>query len=153
MVGVARRRRRRSRCAAWGLPGEQAAQLPLTCRPGTSKDEGALVMVRAGEGACGGARGQQGRAVSEPCGLCVLRRGRRGTLADPHHMPPQNTFSTALSRTPQADMAILDEIDSGLDIDALRDVAKAVNQLRSDDTGVLMVTHYKVGGACACVCI
>ncbi|GLI67165.1 hypothetical protein VaNZ11_011378 [Volvox africanus] len=43
----------------------------------------------------------------------------------------------------EADMAILDEIDSGLDIDALRDVAKAVNQLKNDDTGVLMVTHYK----------
>ncbi|KAG2434735.1 hypothetical protein HXX76_007624 [Chlamydomonas incerta] len=43
----------------------------------------------------------------------------------------------------EADMAILDEIDSGLDIDALRDVAKAVNQLKTDDTGVLMVTHYK----------
>ncbi|EFJ47262.1 iron-sulfur cluster assembly protein [Volvox carteri f. nagariensis] len=43
----------------------------------------------------------------------------------------------------EADMAILDEIDSGLDIDALRDVAKAVNQLKNEDTGVLMVTHYK----------
>ncbi|KXZ54738.1 hypothetical protein GPECTOR_4g807 [Gonium pectorale] len=43
----------------------------------------------------------------------------------------------------EADMAILDEIDSGLDIDALRDVAKAVNQLKSEETGVLMVTHYK----------
>lgn len=43
-------------------------------------------------------------------------------------------------------MAILDEIDSGLDIDALRDVAKAVNALRRPDSGVLMVTHYKVGG-------
>lgn len=46
----------------------------------------------------------------------------------------------------QADMAILDEIDSGLDIDALRDVAKAVNALRKSETGVLMVTHYKVRG-------
>ncbi len=44
----------------------------------------------------------------------------------------------------QSDMSILDEIDSGLDIDALRDVAKAVNTLRTQDTGVLMVTHYKV---------
>ncbi|GMH38820.1 hypothetical protein BSKO_06718 [Bryopsis sp. KO-2023] len=43
----------------------------------------------------------------------------------------------------EADMAILDEIDSGLDIDALRDVAKAVNGLKTDKTGVLLVTHYK----------
>lgn len=42
-------------------------------------------------------------------------------------------------------MSILDEIDSGLDIDALRDVSKAVNALKRDNQGVLMVTHYKVG--------
>lgn len=41
-------------------------------------------------------------------------------------------------------MAILDEIDSGLDIDALRDVANAVNGLRTEQTGILLVTHYKV---------
>lgn len=41
-------------------------------------------------------------------------------------------------------MAILDEIDSGLDIDALRDVANAVNGLRNEQTGILLVTHYKV---------
>ena len=44
----------------------------------------------------------------------------------------------------QSDMAILDEIDSGLDIDALRDVAGAINGLRSEQTAVLLVTHYKV---------
>ena len=40
-------------------------------------------------------------------------------------------------------MSILDEIDSGLDIDALRDVAAAVNGLKRADTGLLMVTHYR----------
>lgn len=40
-------------------------------------------------------------------------------------------------------MSILDEIDSGLDIDALRDVAKAVNGFRRSDRSILMVTHYK----------
>eukprot|EP00210_Caulerpa_lentillifera_P003534 g3371.t1 len=43
----------------------------------------------------------------------------------------------------ESDMAILDEIDSGLDIDALRDVANAVNGLRTEKTGILLVTHYK----------
>eukprot|EP01024_Parvocaulis_polyphysoides_P046006 TRINITY_DN43172_c0_g1_i1.p1 TRINITY_DN43172_c0_g1~~TRINITY_DN43172_c0_g1_i1.p1 ORF type:complete len:270 (-),score=49.00 TRINITY_DN43172_c0_g1_i1:324-1133(-) len=43
----------------------------------------------------------------------------------------------------EADLAILDEIDSGLDIDALRDVADAVNLLKSDQTSVLLITHYK----------
>ncbi|KAL8520334.1 hypothetical protein ACS0TY_011035 [Phlomoides rotata] len=41
-----------------------------------------------------------------------------------------------------AELAILDEIDSGLDVDALRDVAKAVNELRTPKNSVLMITHY-----------
>jgi Fe-S cluster assembly ATP-binding protein len=40
-------------------------------------------------------------------------------------------------------LAILDEIDSGLDIDALRIVARGVNALRRPDRGILLVTHYK----------
>ncbi|MBA0596201.1 hypothetical protein Gorai_013032 [Gossypium raimondii] len=42
-----------------------------------------------------------------------------------------------------ADLAILDEIDSGLDVDALRDVAKAVNGLLTPTNSVLMITHYR----------
>ncbi|MFD3257244.1 Fe-S cluster assembly ATPase SufC [Paenibacillus lentus] len=40
-------------------------------------------------------------------------------------------------------MVILDEIDSGLDIDALRIVAEGVNALRSADRGFLIITHYQ----------
>jgi len=40
-------------------------------------------------------------------------------------------------------MAILDETDSGLDIDALRIVAEGVNKLRSPDRGFLVITHYQ----------
>ncbi len=40
-------------------------------------------------------------------------------------------------------MAILDEIDSGLDIDALKVVAKGINAMRSDKFSCLMVTHYQ----------
>jgi Fe-S cluster assembly ATP-binding protein len=40
-------------------------------------------------------------------------------------------------------LAILDEADSGLDIDALRIVANGVNQLRTADNAVLLVTHYQ----------
>jgi Fe-S cluster assembly ATP-binding protein len=40
-------------------------------------------------------------------------------------------------------MAILDETDSGLDIDALKTVANAVNRLRSPDRAFLIVTHYQ----------
>jgi Fe-S cluster assembly ATP-binding protein len=40
-------------------------------------------------------------------------------------------------------LAILDEIDSGLDIDALRVVARGVNALRRPDRAIVLVTHYK----------
>ncbi len=40
-------------------------------------------------------------------------------------------------------LGILDETDSGLDIDALRIVANGVNQLRSKDNAFLVVTHYQ----------
>jgi Fe-S cluster assembly ATP-binding protein len=40
-------------------------------------------------------------------------------------------------------LAILDETDSGLDIDALRIVAEGVNQLRSKDNATIVVTHYQ----------
>jgi Fe-S cluster assembly ATP-binding protein len=40
-------------------------------------------------------------------------------------------------------LAILDETDSGLDIDALREVAAGVNRLRSPERAMVMVTHYQ----------
>jgi len=40
-------------------------------------------------------------------------------------------------------LCILDEIDSGLDIDALRIVADGVNSMRSDERGFLIITHYQ----------
>ncbi len=40
-------------------------------------------------------------------------------------------------------LAILDETDSGLDIDALTNVAEGVNKLRTDDRGFLVITHYE----------
>jgi len=41
------------------------------------------------------------------------------------------------------EIAILDETDSGLDIDALRIVAEGVNSLRGPELGVLVITHYQ----------
>ncbi|MGC6491541.1 MAG: Fe-S cluster assembly ATPase SufC [Myxococcota bacterium] len=43
----------------------------------------------------------------------------------------------------QPRLALLDETDSGLDIDALRIVAKGVNSLRSPDHAIVVVTHYQ----------
>ncbi|WP_430791186.1 Fe-S cluster assembly ATPase SufC [Virgibacillus flavescens] len=41
------------------------------------------------------------------------------------------------------EIAILDEIDSGLDIDALKVVSKGINKLRSENFGCLIITHYQ----------
>jgi Fe-S cluster assembly ATP-binding protein len=43
----------------------------------------------------------------------------------------------------QPKLAILDETDSGLDIDALRIVANGVNKLRSKENAVVVITHYQ----------
>jgi Fe-S cluster assembly ATP-binding protein len=43
----------------------------------------------------------------------------------------------------EPDMAILDETDSGLDIDALKTVAEGVERLSSPDRGFLIITHYQ----------
>jgi len=40
-------------------------------------------------------------------------------------------------------LAILDETDSGLDVDALRTVAEGVNSLRSPERSILLITHYQ----------
>jgi Fe-S cluster assembly ATP-binding protein len=45
--------------------------------------------------------------------------------------------------TLKPEIAILDETDSGLDIDALRIVADGVNALMSKDMGALVITHYQ----------
>ena len=45
--------------------------------------------------------------------------------------------------TLQPEIAILDETDSGLDIDALRVVSDGVNALKSENLGVLVITHYQ----------
>ena len=43
----------------------------------------------------------------------------------------------------QPQFALLDEIDSGLDVDALRIVSEAINSMRSDDFACVMVSHYE----------
>jgi Fe-S cluster assembly ATP-binding protein len=43
----------------------------------------------------------------------------------------------------EPDLAVLDETDSGLDIDALKIVAEGVERLRNDERGFLIITHYQ----------
>jgi Fe-S cluster assembly ATP-binding protein len=45
--------------------------------------------------------------------------------------------------TLEPEIAVLDETDSGLDIDALRVVSEGVNALAGPDLGVLIITHYQ----------
>lgn len=52
----------------------------------------------------------------------------------------RSEMTQLLSLAPKA--AILDEIDSGLDVDAVRAVASAVESMRGPDLGVLVITHY-----------
>ena len=53
----------------------------------------------------------------------------------------RNEIMQALLLQPK--LAILDETDSGLDIDALKVVSDGVNALRSEDRAIMMVTHYQ----------
>ncbi|HCW88882.1 MAG TPA: Fe-S cluster assembly ATPase SufC [Marinobacter sp.] len=53
----------------------------------------------------------------------------------------RNEIMQALLLQPK--LAILDETDSGLDIDALKVVADGVNALRAEDRAIMMVTHYQ----------
>ena len=40
-------------------------------------------------------------------------------------------------------LAVLDETDSGLDVDSLRVVSDGVNKLRSEDNAIILITHYQ----------
>ena len=60
------------------------------------------------------------------------------------HEPIAPVASRALDPVAiRADFPILDETDSGLDIDALRIVAEGVNAMLNPELGVLLITHYQ----------
>jgi len=52
-------------------------------------------------------------------------------------------FETLQMALLKPDFCILDEIDSGLDVDALRTVSEGVNALRNDENSFLVITHYQ----------
>ena len=54
-----------------------------------------------------------------------------------------NTFGGFQMAMLDPKLAILDETDSGLDIDALKIVANGVNKLKSKDNAVIIITHYQ----------
>jgi Fe-S cluster assembly ATP-binding protein len=46
--------------------------------------------------------------------------------------------------TMEAKLCIFDEIDSGLDMDSIKDLINLIKQLKKNDVGILIITHYKV---------
>ena len=52
-------------------------------------------------------------------------------------------FETLQMALLKPDFCILDEIDSGLDIDALKTVSESINQLKTNDNAFLLITHYQ----------
>ena len=82
-----------------------------------------------------GARGDGTRrdeaGLPRPRGQRRLQRRREEAQRD----PPDGGARAAL--------AVLDETDSGLDIDALRIVARGVNALRGPDRSMIVITHYQ----------
>ena len=66
-----------------------------------------------------------------PCGQCRLSGGEK----------KRNEILQMALLEPR--LAVLDETDSGLDIDALKIVADGVNRLRSPERSMIVITHYQ----------
>ncbi len=115
----------------------QAFQYPIEV-PGVSLDE--LV----GEmGAASGRNGDDFAALvdraSERLGMGPFRSRAINAGLSGGEKKRSEMYQLSVSRPA---IAVLDEIDSGLDIDAVREVAELVEALRSDELGVLIITHY-----------
>jgi Fe-S cluster assembly ATP-binding protein len=108
--------------------------------PGVPVGELLGVAVRAGGGDVGGLderlRAEAARLEVAPD---FLTRG----VNDEFSGGEQKRMETLQLAVLAPRFAILDEIDSGLDVDALRDVARRIEAMTSDDDlGVLAITHY-----------
>ena len=79
--------------------------------------------------------------------LKALRRHARATIAEDRRRIVDVAIrleqDAALCFDGKFRFMVLDETDSGLDIDALRTVAEGVNALRAPDRGMLVITHYQ----------
>ena len=84
---------------------------------------------------------KRARAVAESLGLSAdfLRRGVNEGFSGGEKK--RNEILQMLLLAPK--LAVLDETDSGLDIDALKVVADGINAFRAADNAVLLVTHYQ----------
>jgi Fe-S cluster assembly ATP-binding protein len=126
-----------------GLPVHERARLGLfeTFQypvevPGVSLDE---LVAEMGETAGNGSFIAKVDAASQQLRMTPFR-GRPVNLGLSGGEKKRSEMFQLAVADPQ--VAILDEIDSGLDIDAVREVAELVESLRSDSLGVLIITHY-----------
>ena len=77
--------------------------------------------------------------ASDRLGMEAFRRRAVNTGLSGGEKKRSEMFQLAVA---QPAVAVLDEIDSGLDIDAVREIAELVESLRSDELGMLIITHY-----------
>lgn len=95
----------------------------------------------------------QGREVLDPLDFDDLLRAKAELLKMDHgfiYRDVNSNFSGGEKKRNEVlqmavlspKLAILDEIDSGLDIDALKSVATGINQLRSSERAIILITHY-----------
>src|SRR5438105_15329438 len=108
----------------------------------------ALAARGAGSNSSGGSDGLAARlaAEAEAAGLAPAAVGRAVNVAFSGGEKKRNETVQLAILAPR--IAVIDEIDSGLDIDALRDVARRIEQMTqrngdgAEPLGVLAITHY-----------
>jgi len=110
-----------------------------------------MTFLKAAMNAQRQARGQQ--AMSTPAFMKAVRGAAAKLSVDPDMLKRALNVGFSGGEKKRAEvlqmallepkMCILDETDSGLDIDALKVVSKGVNQLRSPERSMLVITHYQ----------
>lgn len=115
----------------------QAFQYPVEL-PGLELGVFVEAAAEAMGAATGEAAGRLGRQAGRFAMGPFLGRSVNGNLSGGEKKRSEIFQMAVLEPT----VMVLDEIDSGLDIDTVREVAAAVSQMRTDDVGVLMITHY-----------
>lgn len=70
-----------------------------------------------------------------------MQEGYFHVIAEPVSTCVQDSLLSTPLQLPR--LSILDETDSGLDIDALRIVAEGVNKLKTPETSTIVITHYQ----------
>ncbi|HVS54468.1 MAG TPA: Fe-S cluster assembly ATPase SufC [Opitutaceae bacterium] len=103
----------------------------------------AALQARLGEGEEIDATGYYKRLYAKMDGLKIDRKFTSRSVNEGFSGGEKKRCEILQMAMLEPKFALMDETDSGLDIDALRIVADGVNQLRGPNLGVLMITHYQ----------